>query len=54
MRELWLIDEQNQTVEVRKQTGNGFGPGMVYHKGQHIVSAIFPDLTLPVERIFAQ
>ena len=53
VRELWLIDEQSQTVEVRQQTGNGFGPGAVYHKGQHIVSAIFPDLNLLVERIFA-
>ena len=53
VRELWLIDEQSQTVEVRNQTGNGFGPGVVYHTGQSIVSAVFPDLNLPVERIFA-
>jgi Uncharacterized protein conserved in cyanobacteria len=52
VRELWLIDEQSRTVEVRNQTGKGFGPGAVYHKGQHIVSAIFPDLNLLVERIF--
>ncbi|HEY9232562.1 MAG TPA: Uma2 family endonuclease [Blastocatellia bacterium] len=53
VRELWLIDEQSQTVEVRNQTGKGFGPGVVYHTGQSIVSAVFPDLNLPVERIFA-
>lgn len=52
--ELWLIDEQSQTVEIRKQTGNGFAPGVIYHTNQQIVSAIFPALTLPVERIFAQ
>jgi Uma2 family endonuclease len=51
--ELWLIDEQSQVVEIRKQTGNGFGPGVVYHTNQQIVSATFPALTLPVERIFA-
>src|ERR1044071_7442938 len=34
VRELWLIDEQSRTVEVRKQTGNGFRPGVVYHAGQ--------------------
>ncbi|HJQ27144.1 MAG TPA: Uma2 family endonuclease [Blastocatellia bacterium] len=53
VRELWLIDEQSRTVEVRNQTGNGFGPGVVYSVGQQIISAIFPDLDLPVERIFA-
>ena len=51
--ELWLIDEQTQTVEVRNQTGNGFGPGVVYHEGQQIISVIFPDLDLPVEKLFA-
>ena len=54
VRELWLIDEQSRTVEVRNQTGKGFGPGVVYHTGQQIVSAIFPDLNLPVEKLFAQ
>ena len=53
VRELWLIDEQSQTAEVRQQTDNGFGPGAVYHKGQHTVSAIFPDLNQLVGRIFA-
>lgn len=53
VRELWLIDEQSQTVEARQQTGKGFGPGVVYHTGQQIISAIFPDLNLLVKRIFA-
>ena len=50
--ELWLVDETNKTVEVRNQTGNGFGPGVIYKLGEQVVSAVFPDLILPVENIF--
>ena len=52
VRELWLVDEANKTVEVRNQTGNGFGPGVVFKVGERIVSAVFPDLRLPVDRVF--
>ena len=54
VRELWLIDDKRQTVEVRNQTGNGFGPGRTYQNDQRIVSAVFPDLNLTVKEIFVQ
>ncbi|MGA9774105.1 MAG: Uma2 family endonuclease [Blastocatellia bacterium] len=50
--ELWLVDQTNKTVEVRNQTGNGFGSGVVYKTGEQVASAIFPDLILPVGNIF--
>jgi Uma2 family endonuclease len=51
--ELWLIDETGETVEVRRQTGQGFGEGRVFERGERIVSGIFPDLQLAVEQLFA-
>jgi Uma2 family endonuclease len=50
--ELWLVDQTNKTVEVRNQTGSGFGSGVVYKIGEQVASSIFPDLILPVENIF--
>jgi len=52
VRELWLIDETGDTIEVRNQTGGGFGAGAVFKRGERISSAIFPDLDLPVDKIF--
>jgi Uma2 family endonuclease len=51
--ELWLVDETGETVGVRYQTGQGFGEGRVFERGQRVVSKILPDLELPVEQLFA-
>ena len=53
VRELWLIDEKSQSVEVRNQTGNGFGTGVVFTGSDRIVSQVFPTLDLPVYKIFS-
>jgi len=50
--ELWLVDETNETIEVRIQTGTGFGPGIVFGKGSQFISSIFPDLSISVEKFF--
>ena len=53
VRELWLIDETAQTVEVRRQTGGGtFDEGRTFGRGEFIESAVFPTLRLPVEQLF--
>jgi len=52
VRELWLIDEEQQTVEVRNQTGEGFGAGIVFKGSERIVSQVFPTLDLPVSKLF--
>src|SRR5436305_9659109 len=54
VRELWLIDETEQTVEVRRQTGDGFDERRVFSRGQQVESAVFPALRHPVERLFAE
>jgi Uma2 family endonuclease len=51
--ELWLVDETGETIEVRYQTGQGFGEGHVFERGERVVSKIFPDLELLVEELFA-
>ena len=52
VRELWLIDETEQTVEVRRQTGYGFDEGRVFSRGEQVESAVFPTLKLSVEQLF--
>lgn len=53
VRELWLVDETGETVEVRKQTGKGFGEGQVFKEDETIESAVLPALHLSVKQIFA-
>lgn len=52
VRELWLIDEAAQTVEVRRQTGAGFDDGRTFSRGEQVESAVFPSLRLRVEQLF--
>jgi Uma2 family endonuclease len=50
--ELWLVDETAQTVEVRRQTGEGFDEGKMFSRGEQIESTVFPTLKLSVEQLF--
>jgi Uma2 family endonuclease len=52
VRELWLVDGSNQTVEVRTQADKGFGSVAVFNLGQPIQSAVFPKLHLIVNALF--
>jgi Uma2 family endonuclease len=52
VRELWLIDESARTIEVRRQTGDGFDEGRTFGHGEQIESTVFPSLTLSVEQLF--
>lgn len=52
VRELWLIDETAETIEVRRQTGNGFDDGQFFGRSEAFTSTIFPDLNLNVEQLF--
>jgi len=53
VRELWLIDETAETVEVRRQAGEGvFDEGRTYGRGEQVESAVFPALRLRVEQLF--
>jgi Uma2 family endonuclease len=52
VRELWLVDDTSETVEVRNLAGDRFGAGLVFKRGELLSSAIFPDLELPVDKMF--
>jgi Uma2 family endonuclease len=52
VRELWLVDETAQTVEVRRQTGQGFDDGRVFNGGEQVESAVFPTLKISAEQLF--
>jgi Uma2 family endonuclease len=52
VRELWLIDETEETVEVRRQTGSGFDEGQTFSRGEQVKSQVFPTLILAVEQLF--
>lgn len=54
VRELWLIDETEETVEVRLQAGGGsFDEGRTFGRGESVESTVFPTLDLAVEQLFA-
>lgn len=53
VRELWLIDDSARTVEVRRQSGDGFDEGRTFGRGERVESAVFPALCLFVEQLFS-
>jgi Uma2 family endonuclease len=52
VRELWLIDEAAETIEIRMSTGNRLGEGLLFRSDEAITSAVFPQLQLVVEQVF--
>jgi len=52
VRELWLVDGNSKTVEIRLQADKGFGPATVFNLGQPLQSAVFPGLNLIVDALF--
>jgi Uma2 family endonuclease len=52
VRELWLVDEIAQTVEVREQMGRGFSEGHVFQSDEQIVSVVLPDLKIAAGQLF--
>ncbi len=52
VRELWLVDQTNETVEVRELKGRRYGEGRVFEKGDRMNSIVIRDLTVEVKRIF--
>ena len=52
VKELWLVDEVEETVEVRTLADNVFAPGKVFTKGELLNSLVLPNITIEVTRIF--
>lgn len=52
VRELWLIDETAQTLEVRRQIGNGFDEGQIFARDEKVTSNVLPKINLSVNQLF--
>src|SRR5207245_8571487 len=53
VKELWLVDETEETVEVRKLEGSRYGDGTVISRSARLTSAVISGLRIDVKRIFA-
>jgi len=52
VKELWLVDETKETVELRTLIGARYAEGKVFAKGETLVATILPALTIEVTKIF--
>jgi Uma2 family endonuclease len=52
VRELWLVDETNRTVEVRALEGNRYGASRSFGAGESVESSVLAGLRLAVEDLF--
>ena len=52
VKELWLVDEVAETIEVRNQSEGGFGAGTIYAQGEQLHSSVLPDLALEIGKVF--
>ncbi len=51
--EYWPVDSDAETVEVRRLEAHGYETLGRFRRGDALRSALFPDLHLPLDRIFA-
>ncbi len=54
VREYWLVDPEEETIEVRRLAAGCHEVLGVYLPGDTLSSPIFPDLALPVRQVFAE
>lgn len=52
VKELWLVDETKETVELRVPPGNRYGEGTVMMKGDQLKSEVIPGLVIEIKQIF--
>jgi len=52
VKELWLVDEIKETVEVRILRGDPYDEGELFAKGDRLTSTVIPAMTILVSKIF--
>lgn len=52
VKELWLVDETAETVEVRSLRGDRYGDGRIFSRGGQLASNVIPAMTIDVTMIF--
>jgi Uma2 family endonuclease len=53
VKELWLLDPQSRTVQVRYSGGKTWTESPVFHEAEYVISRVLPDLRLAVTDISA-
>src|SRR5207245_1292498 len=52
IKEVWLVDLNEETIEVYRQPANGgYPPASVFRRGQSLAPEAFPDVVLGVDAI---
>jgi Uma2 family endonuclease len=53
VKELWLVDPQTKTVEVRNLKGRSktYGAGVFFKQGENVVSQVLPKFSPPVSEV---
>ena len=52
VKELWLVDETAETVELRTLAGDRYLEGQLFAKGDRLQSLVIPDLSVEVTKVF--
>ena len=52
VKELWLVDETGESVEVRSLRGSRYAEGTFLTKGEQLKSAVVSGLAIEVTQIF--
>ena len=52
VKELWLVDETKETLEVRSLRGDRYGEGELFAKGDQLASTVLPEMAIAVSNIF--
>jgi len=52
VKELWLVDETKEIVEVRTLQGHRYGEGELFAKGDQLTSNVVAGMTIAVTKIF--
>jgi Uma2 family endonuclease len=52
VKELWLVDEAAETIEVRNLIGTEFGTQQSFAKGERLKSKVLPTVDFEVTLVF--
>ena len=52
VKELWLVDETGETVELRTLSGDRYLEGQLFAKGDRLQSLVIPGLSIEVTKVF--
>ena len=52
VKELWLVDETAETIELRILEGERYGEGQLFAKGERLRSQVVPGLSIEVTKVF--